>query len=274
MAYIYKIFNDINSNLYIGETIRPLKKRWNQHLLKVNDNNSNGHLQLAMRKYGVENFHIELIEECDDKERFKREKYWIDYYDSYRNGYNSTMGGEGAALYDYEKIYDLWMDNLSVKQICNKLKCCSSTVQNALKRYGIEYLDYINRTFARPVIQYTISGNFVAKYNSANEAGRAIGLANGGNIIKCCRGLLKTSKGYIWKYEDDEISIEELVKKSKKKTTGKKVQQFTLDDILIKEYDSCEQAAREINKNSNVINRCARGERKTAYGYKWKYKEE
>lgn len=273
MAFIYKIYNDVNDNLYIGETIRPIEKRWQQHKDKAKDKNITGHLQLAMRKYGINKFHIEIIEECSDDKRFERERYWINYYNSYENGYNSTLGGEGINEYDYNEIYKLWCSGKSVEQICEDINCCNTTVQNALKTKGIKYIDHINRIFAKPVLQYSTSGQFIAKYNSANEAGRVLGRLNGSNIIKCCKGEIKTSLGYIWKYEDDDITIEELVKTKKKKTTGKVVLQFDLENNFIAEYESCEKAGKLLNKSGSVINRCARGERKTAYGYKWKYKD-
>jgi hypothetical protein len=49
-----------------------------------------------MRKYGIDNFNIEVIEECPEEDLILREAYWISYYDSYKNGYNMTEGkGEG-----------------------------------------------------------------------------------------------------------------------------------------------------------------------------------
>jgi hypothetical protein len=49
-----------------------------------------------MRKYGIENFHIEQIEEVANDQLNEREKYWISYYNTYFDGYNSTLGGEGS----------------------------------------------------------------------------------------------------------------------------------------------------------------------------------
>lgn len=274
MAIIYKITNDINSNVYIGETIRPLEKRWQQHKKQLFNPNKCGHLQLAMRKYGIEHFQISIIETCPDEERFEREKYWIEQYNSYYDGYNSTFGGEGISQYNYEEIYDLWLDGDDITTICKKMGCCDATAQSALKSFGITIADHTTRRCGRPVEQYTKEGHFVAKYDSANAAGRALGLVNGGNIIKCCLGEIKTSKGFIWKYADDNISIEDLAQSKKKNTTGKVVQQFSVDDNFIAEYDSCEQAAKAVGKiNGSVISRCARGVSKTAYGYKWKYKD-
>ena len=96
MAYIYKIYNTVNNNIYIGETVQPIHKRWSAHKRSAEDPNITGHLQLAIRKYGIDKFHIEMVEECPDESRFEREKYWIAYYNSYYDGYNSTLGGEGS----------------------------------------------------------------------------------------------------------------------------------------------------------------------------------
>lgn len=74
MAYIYKIINDINNKVYIGKTNQNIQKRFQQHL---NDskrlNIQNRPLYKAMNKYGLQYFHIELIEETDKPE--DREKY-------------------------------------------------------------------------------------------------------------------------------------------------------------------------------------------------------
>lgn len=46
-----------------------------------------------MRKYGIEHFHIELLEETDDPN--EREVYWIEKKRSFKDGYNATIGGDG-----------------------------------------------------------------------------------------------------------------------------------------------------------------------------------
>ena len=65
-------------------------------------------------------------------------------------------------------------------------------------------------------------------------------------------------------------------RRSKKQINGKKskpVLQFTLDNILVKEYPSIRQAERETGFNQAYIVKCCKGNRKQAYGFKWKYKE-
>ena len=58
MSYIYKIINDINDKVYIGQTSYSLETRFKEHLYKVNLDRP---LYRAMRKYGIDNFHIEEI---------------------------------------------------------------------------------------------------------------------------------------------------------------------------------------------------------------------
>lgn len=68
-----------------------------------------------MNKYGPEHFHIELIEETDNPE--ERERYWIQYYGSYHNGYNATLGGDGKSwleLPEEQIIYDYKCNNFSI----------------------------------------------------------------------------------------------------------------------------------------------------------------
>lgn len=65
-------------------------------------------------------------------------------------------------------------------------------------------------------------------------------------------------------------------RRAKKRINGKcskVVLQFDLNDNFIKEYQSAHQVERELGfANSNII-KCCNGKRKTAYNYKWKYKE-
>lgn len=104
MGFIYKITNKINDKVYIGQTSKTIKKRWQQH--KCNSSkNYFGQVVLyqAINKYGIENFVIEPIEEIDNSQLDEREKYWIKYYDSYNNGYNATLGGKDITLYDLDE---------------------------------------------------------------------------------------------------------------------------------------------------------------------------
>ena len=109
MAFIYVITNDVNGKQYVGKTIKTINKRFQQHLTnaRFGEQYKNYHLYRAMNKYGFEHFSISMLEECLAEDAAKREQYWIKKLNTYgRNGYNSTMGGEGNQLYDYKELSD------------------------------------------------------------------------------------------------------------------------------------------------------------------------
>ena len=93
---VYQIVNKINNKVYIGITTRSLKERFNQH--KYSRYSMDTKFSRALKKYGVENFEIQLIEDeiISLKELYEKEKYYINKYNSYNNGYNSTLGGDGC----------------------------------------------------------------------------------------------------------------------------------------------------------------------------------
>lgn len=96
MTGIYKITNVLNNQIYIGLSV-DIDKRLARHRSNYTDINNKEYektLYRAFRKYGIENFTFEVIEECSEEELSNREIYWIAYYDSFSNGYNETPGGE------------------------------------------------------------------------------------------------------------------------------------------------------------------------------------
>jgi len=139
MTNIYKITNIVNGNIYIGKTINNINDRWKEHIYSAisKDKDGNCPLHCAIRKYGKENFLIELIDRCEDFDSSNKEKYWIKYYDSYNNGYNATLGGDGNPLYDREYIKKLWDDGLSNKEIREIIGCDKKVIRKTLYSYGI-----------------------------------------------------------------------------------------------------------------------------------------
>ena len=90
---VYKITNNINGKCYIGKSESNVEGRLEQHR---NNYQSNQHLQNSIRKYGLINFSFEVLEYCKREDCWKRERYWIEYYDSMNpeKGFNKTNGGE------------------------------------------------------------------------------------------------------------------------------------------------------------------------------------
>lgn len=105
VGWIYKWTNKINGKVYIGQTMNKngYKERWNQHIYNaryVSESNKN-YFYRAIRKYGSEGFDKEILEsvKSDSKSGLKEkldklEIYYIEKFDSFNNGYNSTLGGE------------------------------------------------------------------------------------------------------------------------------------------------------------------------------------
>ena len=89
MANIYLITNSINSKVYVGQTKLSLKQRFKGHQRKSGKTT----ISKAIQKYGKENFFIEVLEECDINNLDERETFYIEKYNSYKEGYNETIGG-------------------------------------------------------------------------------------------------------------------------------------------------------------------------------------
>ena len=90
---IYIIKNNINNKVYVGQTIQGYKNRFWGH--KHESKSIDRPLYRAFRKYGIENFHVELLEDNIPYELLdEREVYWIEYYDCVNpKGYNISLGG-------------------------------------------------------------------------------------------------------------------------------------------------------------------------------------
>lgn len=97
---IYKITNLVNGKVYIGQSL-DIYKRWEEHKYNINYSKYSGILLYkAFNKYGLNNFKFEIVEVCEEYELDNKEKFYIDYFNSYigfdnSNGYNMTLGGEG-----------------------------------------------------------------------------------------------------------------------------------------------------------------------------------
>ena len=170
MAYIYKIENDINGKIYIGKTEFSIEKRFKEHCKDAYRNKKEKRpLYAAMQKYGIEHFSIFLIEETKNPE--EREKYWITYYNSYNNGYNATLGGDGKRYIDYDLVVATYKELLNINQVANKLKIDAGHVSKILKSKNIKIITP-KSVKCKSVNQYDKNNNFIQNYYSCGEAAR------------------------------------------------------------------------------------------------------
>ena len=103
MIGIYKYQNKINGKIYIGQSIDIERRQYNHKSSAYNEkaNDYNSQFHQAIRKYGLENFDFEIIAELTPEEYTRQtlnqlEIFFIKYYDSFKNGYNATEGGDDA----------------------------------------------------------------------------------------------------------------------------------------------------------------------------------
>lgn len=142
-GFIYRITNKINGKSYIGQTIQSVKERFYQHCAtKCSQAVLNMAIHKAIFKYGKQNFIIEVIEKVESVNLNDREKYWIEYYNSYTNGYNSTKGGQkGFKLFkdlDTQAVIKSYKLGKSLREIGKIFNVDKQTVKDLLIRNNIK----------------------------------------------------------------------------------------------------------------------------------------
>lgn len=288
MAYIYKVTNLVNNKVYIGQTTKTIERRWQQHIYEATHkgHGENYPLHAAMRKYGIENFIIEKLEQCQDDDRYDRETYYINLFQSLVNqyGYNIALNGAGVLLYSSEEILNLWNQGLTMKEIAKNLKCSRSTIYQRIRGCGISEEEIRKRVSdnqsARQsygLEQYSLQGEYLGTWPSEAECARQTGFQQSAlNNVAMMNQY--SAYGYIWKKATDtrDISLwlERLNKKQSSGRPKKKIAQIDKQSNQILEiYESASLAAQSLGKNdkSNICKAARTG--CSAYGFYWKYVE-
>lgn len=203
MGSIYKISNDINNNLYIGQTVYSLQRRFTGHIyasITPGHKDGNDPIHRAMRKYGIEHFKIDLIEVCPNSQLNERERYWIAQYDSYYHGYNADLGGEGHLKYDYDSIVTYYLTHgNSLTDTCSYFGIYDQVVYTALQSNNIDYKNLKN---TNPKKKNTKSILLVEKnlvFKNMTDIDKYFNKQVHGNVRRCLNGLTEKAYGYHWK---------------------------------------------------------------------------
>ena len=256
MAYIYKITNLVNGKIYIGQTSMPLDERFRHHVHEAFTQKSNRPLYKAMRKYGKDNFIINCVEEVLLEDLNSKETYYISYYKSYAPlgfGYNATLGGEGNRTVDYQLVYRLWDQGLSIAEICKVINVDRYCIRYILKQH-IGYSEkearrrgniYQHSLRKKKVYQYDTNGNFINEFNSVDTAAAFLSCSVK-NLQAALTCQSRTACGYQWSYYkfDKLESLDYKVRKYKQK-----VYEITISGEILAEYESAAEAARVLNLN-------------------------
>lgn len=151
---IYKITNKLSNKSYIGQAM-DIQVRWNKEKSRAFLPASSEYdktLSRAFRKYGLENFSFEILEECEMDMLDEREIYYISLYDSYFNGYNETTGGNGGTMNACQKI-----SKEQLLEIYNLLQHSNMSQKEIANKYGVgnDVISTINHGKSRRLSGYT-----------------------------------------------------------------------------------------------------------------------
>ena len=201
MAYIYKITNKINNKSYIGKTeyANP-ETRWKQHIAESKKERfSYRALYAAMRKYSVENFDFSIIEETDDP--CEREQYYIQLYDTYHNGYNETLGGDGKAYLELpeQEIIQYYLNHnlvTTAKHFGHDVETINKVLyKNNIQKHSASQA--VCNVSSYPVAQIDkVTNEIIQIFPSVAAAEKATG--NNKHIADVVNGKRKTAQGYRW----------------------------------------------------------------------------
>lgn len=243
---IYKITAKHNNKVYIGQSI-DIYNRWKSHWKQVNQGASD-HIHNSMRKYGKEGFTFEIIERCSQDIINEREKYWINFYDSYNNGYNLTTGGEGVKGKVFSEEERQNMRNIFVKLNKNK-----------------------------PVLQIDTDGNIIKEWIGCKEIDKVTDM-DGSYIHDCLKhNDYYLPYGYIWMYKNEYLKngldVKSYLLNTKK--TCNKIYQLDKMGNIVKFWEDIHQILSEnpTYKYSSIYSAC-NGQRQSMYGFKWIYEKD
>lgn len=240
---------------YIGQTNKSEEDRWKEHCYEASNPkhcNYNSKLNKAIRKYGHNNFSIKILEICDNEHLNDREQYWINYYDTYTNGYNSTLGGGGTQKYSDDIILKLWNEGLNQRQISEKLSC--------------------DRTSLNKRICALISNEERAKRHDETAANKLspeeyetiLSLWYSGKGINEISNITNHDKKVISNFlKKNNISKEEIIERGKKLSKiyrkTRKIIQYSADGEILNIFHSMKEAVEKLHIDNQTINKIIQG---------------
>ena len=92
MIGIYGFHDTINNKWYVGQSL-DVERRIKQHYKNISLDDVNS-FDYFLHKVGIENFEVKILKKCTQEELNDNEKYYVELYDAYNNGYNRTAGGQ------------------------------------------------------------------------------------------------------------------------------------------------------------------------------------
>lgn len=235
MACIYLITNTITNEKYIGQTTHSPYVRFAEHI-KDCKRFSERKLYSNMAQYGIDNFIIELLENCEPEQLNEREIYWIATLDTYNNGLNDTPGGSMKKLTPEKQqdIIAMYLSNPDYTPIIQKYGINRTTIHDILVAQGVQTIGAENSIKMKYGVKIARidpnTGEILATYQSQMDAGRWLkeqGLSNITDLRKLSYNLGLASKnhtklgGYYWQtsapLKQQTNNLEEKISRAKLK---------------------------------------------------------
>lgn len=196
---------------YIGRTMQKLNLRLGNHL-------SDFRLKTPKVKWCKKNKdnieiilledNIETLEKANEREKYHISKFGID------NLLNVSTGGPGGSGLKHTEKRRLESSNRMKKNNPMKNKEVANRVAQIMKgrKLSEEQKEKISKSGIgkgmKPLIQYDLSGNKIKEFDGPTQVYNELGF-DISSIAKCCKGKVKTSYGFIWKYKQlNDIKIE------------------------------------------------------------------
>lgn len=208
MIGIYGIHNKVNDKWYVGQS-NNIRKRNLYELRNLRNgvfhyNNSNNHIVQAWQKYGENAFEWVVLEECEIDKLDEREIFWIKEKDSYRNGYNQTLGGGGSrgVIVSEETKRKMSLSSKGEKHpFWGKHRTEETKKKLSLwrtGRKGMPMTEKVKKILIESRRIKIICNENGKIYSSMSEASRELNL-DVSAIAKNCKGKRSTVKGYTFK---------------------------------------------------------------------------
>lgn len=269
-----------NNKVYIGLTSMIPERRWANGMGYY----KNPHFTNAIKKYGWDNIeHIILFDGLTKQEACEKEIELIKLYDSTnrQKGYNIGTGGEFGAtgVKKSKEFCEMVSKRHKGKVLSEETK---RKILETRKERGITFKGKNNPFYNKhhtpetmlklykKIDVYTVGGEFIGTFESLKYVSEKFD-ADMSSISASCRKENRTSKGYVFRYSGDDFDYVPYTAWNRKPVIQK-----SINGEFIAEFE-CSRVAQETLKlptNANIsIRDCCRGKQKTAYGYKWEYKE-